>query len=49
VIAYAEQRYRIFGEALDIGGGELLDRFARTLGISNDRRRGIILSSWRKG
>ncbi|KAI9679071.1 MAG: putative tRNA threonylcarbamoyladenosine biosynthesis protein kae1 [Trizodia sp. TS-e1964] len=36
VIAYAEQRYRIFGEALDIAVGNCLDRFARTLGISND-------------
>ncbi|KAI9786872.1 MAG: putative tRNA threonylcarbamoyladenosine biosynthesis protein kae1 [Geoglossum umbratile] len=36
VIAYAEQRYRIFGEALDIAVGNCLDRFARTLGIPND-------------
>ena len=36
VIAYASQRYRIFGEALDIAVGNCLDRFARTLGISND-------------
>jgi len=36
VIAYAEQRYRIFGEALDIAVGNCLDRFARTLHISND-------------
>ncbi|CCU77346.1 unnamed protein product [Blumeria hordei] len=36
IIAYAEQRYRIFGEALDIAVGNCLDRFARTLGISND-------------
>lgn len=36
VIAYAEQRYRIFGEALDIAIGNCLDRFARTLQISND-------------
>ncbi|RDW89383.1 O-sialoglycoprotein endopeptidase-like protein [Coleophoma cylindrospora] len=36
VIAYAEQRYRIFGEALDIAVGNCLDRFARTLRISND-------------
>jgi len=35
VIAYAEQRYRIFGETLDIAVGNCLDRFARTLGISN--------------
>ncbi|EGY18016.1 hypothetical protein VD0002_g7300 [Verticillium dahliae] len=36
VIAYAEQRYRIFGETLDIAVGNCLDRFARTLAISND-------------
>ncbi|KAI0897917.1 O-sialoglycoprotein endopeptidase [Annulohypoxylon nitens] len=36
VIAYAERRYRIFGETLDIAVGNCLDRFARTLSISND-------------
>lgn len=36
VIAYAEQRYRIFGETLDIAVGNCIDRFARTLGIPND-------------
>jgi N6-L-threonylcarbamoyladenine synthase len=36
VIAYADQRYRIFGETLDIAVGNCLDRFARTLEISND-------------
>ncbi|KAL8874555.1 MAG: hypothetical protein Q9174_000142 [Haloplaca sp. 1 TL-2023] len=36
VIAYASQRYRIFGEVLDIAVGNCLDRFARTLNISND-------------
>ncbi|KAG6146511.1 putative tRNA threonylcarbamoyladenosine biosynthesis protein kae1 [Claviceps purpurea] len=36
VIAYAEKRYRIFGETLDIAVGNCLDRFARTLAISND-------------
>jgi N6-L-threonylcarbamoyladenine synthase len=36
VIAYAEHRYRIFGEALDIAVGNCIDRFARTLEISND-------------
>ncbi len=36
VIAYGSQRYRIFGEALDIAVGNCLDRFARTLRISND-------------
>ncbi|KAI0021947.1 glycoprotein endopeptidase KAE1 [Xylariomycetidae sp. FL0641] len=36
VIAYAERRYRIFGETLDIAVGNCLDRFARALAISND-------------
>lgn len=36
VIAFAEQHYRIFGETLDIAVGNCLDRFARTLNISND-------------
>ena len=36
VIAYASQRYRIFGEALDLAVGNCLDRFARTLRISNE-------------
>lgn len=36
IIAYASHRYRIFGETLDIAVGNCLDRFARTLRISND-------------
>lgn len=36
VIAYQSQRYRIFGETLDIAVGNCLDRFARTLNIPND-------------
>ncbi|KIV89257.1 hypothetical protein PV10_08836 [Exophiala mesophila] len=36
VIAYTANRYRIFGETLDIAVGNCLDRFARTLGIPND-------------
>lgn len=35
VIAYSQQRYRIFGETLDIAVGNCLDRFARILGLSN--------------
>ncbi|CCF55771.1 hypothetical protein KAFR_0A03360 [Kazachstania africana CBS 2517] len=35
VIAYSENRYRIFGETLDVAIGNCLDRFARTLKISN--------------
>ena len=36
VIAYSGQRYRIFGETLDMAVGNCLDRFARTLCIPND-------------
>lgn len=36
VIAYSSQRYRIFGETLDIAVGNCLDRFARVLHIPND-------------
>jgi N6-L-threonylcarbamoyladenine synthase len=30
VLAYSNQRYRIFGETIDIAIGNCLDRFART-------------------
>jgi N6-L-threonylcarbamoyladenine synthase len=36
VICYSMQRYRIFGETIDIAVGNMLDRFARILGLSND-------------
>lgn len=36
VIAYGERRYRIFGETIDIAVGNMLDRFARVVGLSND-------------
>jgi len=36
VIAYSRQRYRIFGETLDIAVGNCLDRFARVLNLSNN-------------
>ncbi|KAF2114914.1 O-sialoglyco protein endopeptidase-like protein [Lophiotrema nucula] len=36
VIAYSQQRYRIFGETMDIAIGNCIDRFARTLMIPND-------------
>lgn len=36
VIAYSQQRYRIFGETIDIAVGNCLDRFARVVGLSND-------------
>ena len=36
VIAYSQQRYRIFGETIDIAIGNTLDRFARVINLSND-------------
>lgn len=36
VIAYSENRYRIFGETIDIAVGNCLDRFARIINLSND-------------
>ncbi|XP_067008545.2 probable tRNA N6-adenosine threonylcarbamoyltransferase [Anabrus simplex] len=36
IIAYARRRYRIFGETIDMAIGNCLDRFARTLKLSND-------------
>ncbi len=33
VIAFAEGRYRVFGETLDIGIGNFLDKFARNVGL----------------
>ncbi|XP_055382704.1 probable tRNA N6-adenosine threonylcarbamoyltransferase [Condylostylus longicornis] len=36
IIAYSNQRYRIFGETIDIAVGNCLDRFARAIKISND-------------
>lgn len=36
VIAYSDQKYRIFGETIDIAIGNCLDRFARCIHLSND-------------
>lgn len=36
VICYSMNRYRIFGETIDIAVGNMLDRFARILSLSND-------------
>ncbi|PNX48888.1 MAG: UGMP family protein [Thermoplasmata archaeon M11B2D] len=33
VIAFAEKKYRVFGETLDIGIGNCLDKFGRTIGL----------------
>ncbi len=34
VIAYSEGRYRVFGETLDIGIGNMLDKFGREMGLA---------------
>jgi N6-L-threonylcarbamoyladenine synthase len=36
VICYAVNRYRVFGETIDIAVGNCLDRFARLVGLPND-------------
>jgi len=36
VISYSEQKYRIFGETIDMAVGNCLDRFARVIKLSND-------------
>ncbi len=33
IIAYSGKRYRIFGETLDVGLGNMLDKFAREIGL----------------
>jgi len=48
VIAYSAQRYRIFGETIDIAVGNLLDRFARTLGLPNDPAPGYNIEQYAK-
>lgn len=49
VIAYSRQRYRIFGETIDIAIGNCLDRFARVLGLSNDPSPGYNIEQLAKG
>jgi N6-L-threonylcarbamoyladenine synthase len=49
VIAYADQRYRIFGETIDIAIGNCLDRFARVIGLSNDPSPGYNIEQEAKG
>jgi N6-L-threonylcarbamoyladenine synthase len=36
VVAYADRRYRVFGETIDVAVGNMLDRFARLLKLPND-------------
>lgn len=48
VIAYAERRYRIFGETLDTAVGNCLDRFARTIKLPNDPSPGYNIEQYAK-
>ncbi|KAJ1649315.1 putative tRNA threonylcarbamoyladenosine biosynthesis protein kae1 [Dispira simplex] len=48
VIAYAQNRYRIFGEALDIAVGNCLDRFARIINLPNDPSPGYNIEQYAK-
>jgi N6-L-threonylcarbamoyladenine synthase len=36
VLCYSASRYRVFGETIDIAVGNMLDRFARVVGLPND-------------
>jgi len=48
VIAYSMNRYRIFGETIDIAVGNCLDRFARVLTLSNDPSPGYSIEQMAK-
>lgn len=48
VISYSKQRYRIFGETIDIAVGNCLDRFARVLKLSNDPSPGYNIEQYAK-
>eukprot|EP01128_Nolandella_sp_AFSM9_P011090 TRINITY_DN7802_c0_g1_i1.p1 TRINITY_DN7802_c0_g1~~TRINITY_DN7802_c0_g1_i1.p1 ORF type:complete len:367 (+),score=34.95 TRINITY_DN7802_c0_g1_i1:72-1103(+) len=49
IIAYSAQRYRIFGETIDMAIGNCLDRFARLIGLSNDPNPGYNIEQCAKG
>lgn len=49
VLAWSSPHYHIFGETLDIAIGNTLDRFARTIGISNDPAPGYNIEQLAKG
>jgi len=49
IIAYADQKYRIFGETIDIAVGNTLDRFARVLKLSNEPCAGYNIEQMAKG
>jgi N6-L-threonylcarbamoyladenine synthase len=49
VICYSAQRYRVFGETIDIAVGNCLDRFARIVGLGNDPSPGYNIEMAAKG
>ena len=49
IIAYGDQKYRIFGETIDIAVGNCLDRFARVLKLSNEPCAGYNIEQMAKG
>ena len=49
VISYGHGRYRIFGETIDMAVGNCLDRFARSLKLSNDPSPGYNIEQMAKG
>ncbi|KAI9188396.1 putative tRNA threonylcarbamoyladenosine biosynthesis protein kae1 [Blastocladiella emersonii ATCC 22665] len=48
VIAYSANRYRIFGETIDIAVGNCLDRFARIIHLPNDPAPGYNIEQYAK-
>lgn len=48
IIAYLENKYRIFGETIDMAVGNCLDRFARILMLSNDPSPGYSIEQMAK-
>lgn len=48
VISYAQKKYRILGETIDIAIGNCLDRFARIIGLSNDPSPGYNIEAMAK-
>ncbi|ORZ32906.1 Gcp-like domain-containing protein [Catenaria anguillulae PL171] len=48
VIAYSHNRYRIFGETIDIAVGNCLDRFARFIKLPNDPAPGYNIEQYAK-
>lgn len=49
IICYSKQRYRIFGETIDIAIGNCLDRFARLIGLPNEPSPGYNIEQCAKG